>query len=295
MVSKQTENTKIPGGETKFSDRMTEIWSTVEKSRHPQRPHALDYIQKLFSDFEEIRGDRGFAEDKALVAGIGRLRAIPGVTEINLLFLGHQKGRNTKQKIERNFGMAKPEGYRKAIRAFEMAEKFKLPVLTFIDTPGAYPGIGAEERGQSEAIAKCIQVMFEVKTPSVGIVIGEGGSGGALAIGVADKLLMLENSTYSVISPESCAAILWGSAAESKRAAAALNLTAKNTLALGICDEVISEGRDGAHENSEFVFDTLLKRIHHHFLDLQNLSLEKLLADRFRRYRSIGNEHLKES
>ena len=281
------------GGETKFSERVSKIWTTVENSRHPNRPHTLDYLQKLFTDYEEIRGDRSFAEDKALIAGIGTLRTADDTNGINLLFLGHQKGRTTKQKIERNFGMAKPEGYRKVIRALAMAERFKLPVVSFIDTPGAYPGIGAEERGQSEAIAKCIQKIFECRSASVGIVIGEGGSGGALAIGVTDRLLMLENSTYSVISPESCAAILWGSASESKRAAVALNLTAKKSFELGICDEVIEEKGAGAHESADNAFLVLGERICFHLKDLLKLSDDDRLDKRFKKYRNMGSTTLR--
>ena len=286
-----------PSGEMKFSDKLQDAWRVVEKSRHSQRPHTMDYINKIFSDYEEIRGDRTFGEDAALVTGMGILRASftnenSSTKDRKIFFVGHQKGRTTKQKIERNFGMAKPEGYRKAKRVFEMAERFKKPLLAFIDTPGAYPGIGAEERGQSEAIASSILGIFKVKVPTLGVVIGEGGSGGALAIGVTDRLLMLENSTYSVISPESCAAILWGNSGESKRAAWALKLAAKDTLRLGVCDEVISEAGAGAHEDLEGVCLRLLKSINHHFDELIGLTQEQRMEARYKKYRYIDHAHL---
>lgn len=275
------------------SERKHVAWQAVEKSRHPQRPHTLDYVQKIFSDFEELKGDRRFGEDGALVGGVGVLRGTKGAEAKKVFFLGQQKGRSTKQKIERNFGMARPEGYRKAMRLMDLAESFNRPVITFIDTPGAYPGIGAEERGQSEAIAASILHMFQVKVPTVSFVIGEGGSGGALAIGVADRLLMLRNSTYSVISPESCAAILWANAAESKQAALALKLGAKDVFELGLCDEVLDEPGDGAHTNHEAMAERILERIHFHLDDLAKLDPAQRLEKRFAKYRYIDAKHLK--
>ena len=277
--------------EEKFSNQLANSWNVVERSRHPQRPHTLDYIHRMFSDFEEIRGDRAFGEDAALVAGTGVLKGEKSHKKV--FFLGHQKGRNTKQKIERNFGMARPEGYRKACRVMELAERFQKPIITFIDTPGAYPGVGAEERGQSEAIATSILKLFKVNVPTVGVVIGEGGSGGALAIGVTDRLMMLENSTYSVISPESCAAILWGNANESKRAALALKLAAKDTLALGICDEIIQEAGEGAHVSFEEVCTELAARFHFHIDHLSQLSSEVRNQQRFEKYRKIDGKFQK--
>lgn len=275
----------------KKMDRVTEAWSVVEKSRHPARPHTLDYLHKIFVDFEEIKGDRCFGEDPALIAGVGTLRATAQSAERKVFFLGHQKGRNTKQKIERNFGMARPEGYRKAIRVMDLAERFSKPLLTLIDTPGAFPGIGAEERGQSEAIADSILQMFELKVPSVGIVIGEGGSGGALAIGVPDRLLMLENSTYSVISPESCAAILWGNAGESKLAAVAMKMSASENFKLGICDEVVREPGNGAQESLEEMSLGMLERIHFHLDELCAMDFAKRKELKWKKFRHIDARH----
>ncbi|MBS1985529.1 MAG: acetyl-CoA carboxylase carboxyltransferase subunit alpha [Bdellovibrionales bacterium] len=274
------------------SERIKKAWSVVEKSRHPQRPHAIDYLHKLFSEFEEFKGDRTFADDSALISGAGILRNSENEAGLKVFFLAHEKGRNTKQKIERNFGMARPEGYRKTVRMMELAERFNRPILTLIDTPGAFPGIGAEERGQSEAIASSILKMLEVKVPTVGAVIGEGGSGGALAIGVADTLMMLENSVYSVISPESCAAILWGSAAESKQAAAALKMTARETFDLGICDEVIPEEGEGAHVNPDFTTKMLLDRVNWHFKRLLAMKPEKRMEARYKKFRFIDAKHV---
>ena len=218
-------------------------WQYSQVARHPQRPYTLDYIERIFSDFEELHGDRSFADDPALVCGIGRLEGVP------VAIIGHQKGRDTNDRIYRNYGMARPEGYRKALRIMKLAERFKLPVLTFIDTPGAYPGIDAEERGQSEAIARNLITMTALKTPIIATVIGEGGSGGALAIGVADKLFMMEYSTYSVISPEGCASILWKNADKAEEAAEAMKITAKNLQELGLIDEIIGEPLGAAHRD----------------------------------------------
>jgi len=241
----------------KFSEKLDEAWKVVEKSRHPQRPYALDYVMKLFENFEELKGDRCFAEDPAIVAGLGDF-VFPSGNKQSVFIVANQKGRKTKEKIERNFGMARPEGYRKAMRVFDLAQRFGKPLVTLIDTPGAFPGIGAEERGQSVAIGESIRKMFELQIPSVGVVIGEGGSGGALALGVTDHLLMLENSIYSVISPESCAAILWGDSSQMKRAALALKLSARETLELGLCDGIIEEGPEGAHSD----FDSTCAHLH---------------------------------
>jgi acetyl-CoA carboxylase carboxyl transferase subunit alpha len=275
--------------QSSVSEQITKAWQVVERSRHSQRPYTLDYISRLFEDYEELRGDRHFSEDPALVCGVGILKEkSKSHSERSVFFMGQQKGRDTKQRIERNFGMAKPEGYRKAMRVMEMAERFNKPLLTFIDTPGAYPGVGAEERGQSEAIAQSILKMFKMRVPSVAIVIGEGGSGGALAIGVADRLLMLENSTYSVISPESCAAILWGHAGESKRAAWALRLSAPEIKRLGVCDEVIPESGAGAHETFEELCQRLAKVIEDSFSELEAMGTAEMMRRRFEKYRALG-------
>ena len=217
----------------------------AQLARHPQRPYFMDYVERIFTDFEELHGDRAFADDKAIMGGMARLEGTP------VLIIGHQKGRDTREKVQRNFGMPRPEGYRKALRLLELAEKFKLPVLTFIDTPGAYPGVGAEERGQSEAIARNLYVMSKLRTPIIATVIGEGGSGGALAIGVCDRLLMLQYSTYSVISPEGCASILWKSAEKAPEAAEAMGLTAQRLKELELVDRIIDEPLGGAHRDVE--------------------------------------------
>ncbi len=274
---------------TQTESELLEAWQRVEKSRHPLRPYTADYIANLFSEFEEFKGDRAFGEDPALIAGMGILKGTEKFPKpLSIVLLGHQKGRNTKQKIERNFGMARPEGYRKAMRVMEIAERFSKPLLTFIDTPGAFPGIGAEERGQSEAIASSIRKIFETKVPSVGIVIGEGGSGGALAIGVTDRLLMLENATYSVISPESCAAILWGTAAESKRAASALRLSAKDAQKFGVCDAIIGEPAEISAQTTEELSNSLLDAVRIHFDELMKMKPEERLSLRYKKYRNIG-------
>ncbi len=257
-------------------------WQYSQVARHPQRPYTLDYIERIFSDFEELHGDRSFADDPALVCGIGRLEGIP------VAIIGHQKGRDTNDRIYRNYGMPKPEGYRKALRIMKLAEHFKLPVLTFIDTPGAYPGIGAEERGQSEAIARNLITMATLKTPIIATVIGEGGSGGALAIGVADKLFMMEYSTYSVISPEGCASILWKSADKAEEAAAAMGITAKNLQDLDIIDEIIDEPLGAAHRDydktAEILKDTLVRSLN----ELVSYDIDNLIDTRQSRIRQYG-------
>ncbi|NLO80405.1 MAG: acetyl-CoA carboxylase carboxyltransferase subunit alpha [Xanthomonadaceae bacterium] len=258
-------------------------WQIAQLARHPQRPHTLDYIRYMFTEFEQLHGDRAFADDPAIVGGVARLDGRP------VMVIGHQKGRDTKEKIRRNFGMPRPEGYRKALRLMEMAERFKLPVLTFIDTPGAYPGIGAEERGQSEAIARNLLVMSRLRTPIICTVIGEGGSGGALAIGVGDQVLMLSYSTYSVISPEGCASILWKSAEKAADAAAAMGITAERLHSLGLIDAVIPEPLGGAHRDPEAMAATLKQELLTRLDELAAKPIDSLLAERYRRLMSFGN------
>src|SRR5476649_1430368 len=255
-------------------------WQISQVARHPQRPYALDYMQTIFTGFEELHGDRAFADDAAIVVGLARFN------DQSVMVIGHQKGRDTKDKIYRNFGMPKPEGYRKALRLMKLAEKFGVPVFTFIDTPGAYPGVGAEERGQSEAIGRNLYVMAELKTPIVATIIGEGGSGGALAIAVADSVLMLQFSTYSVISPEGCASILWKSAAKAPEAAEALGLTAHRLKALGLIDKIVNEPLGGAHRDPKgmaallrrALADTLRQFHGMNALDVRARRFDKLMA-----------------
>jgi len=255
----------------------------AQLARHPQRPYFLDYVGLVFTDFEELHGDRAFADDPAIVGGIARLDGRP------VMVIGQQKGRDTKEKVRRNFGMPRPEGYRKAKRLMEMAERFKLPILTFIDTPGAYPGVGAEERGQSEAIARNLFVMSELKTPIVCTVIGEGGSGGALAIGVGDRLMMLQYSTYSVISPEGCASILWKSAEKAPEAAEAMGLTAPRLQELGLVDHIVTEPLGGAHRNPEGMAERLKQALLDSLEVLDAIPLDKLLDQRYQRLMQYGN------
>jgi len=257
-------------------------WQVQQIARHPQRPYTLDYIDYLFDDFEEIHGDRHYADDAALVCGIARLEGRPVVV------IGHQKGRDVKEKVKRNFGMPRPEGYRKALRVMEMGERFKMPIITFIDTPGAYPGIGAEERGQSEAIAFNLAKMSQFKTPILSTVIGEGGSGGALAICVCDKLMMLQYSTYSVISPEGCASILWKSAEKASEAAKVMGVTSERLHELGLVDEVVSEPLGGAHRSPEELANNLKERLLASLAELDKLSEEELLEHRYDRLMSYG-------
>ncbi len=257
-------------------------WQVSQMARHPQRPYTLDYIRIMCDEFQELAGDRAYADDKAIVGGLGRINGQP------VMIIGHQKGRDTKTKVMRNFGMPRPEGYRKALRLMKMAERFKLPLITFIDTPGAYPGIGAEERGQSEAIARNLLEMAELKIPVICTVIGEGGSGGALAIGVGDRTLMLEYGTYSVISPEGCASILWKDAAKAKDAAEQLGLTAKRLKSLGLVDKVVREPTGGAHRNPPQMGKRLKAVILNELEELQQLPVEQLLAKRYERLRSYG-------
>ena len=258
-------------------------WQVSQIARHARRPYALDYIAAIFTDFEELHGDRAFADDAAIVGGVARLDGRP------VMVIGQQKGRDTKEKVRRNFGMPRPEGYRKAKRLMEMAERFKLPILTFIDTPGAYPGVGAEERGQSEAIARNLFVMSDLKTPIVCTVIGEGGSGGALAIGVGDRLLMLQYSTYSVISPEGCASILWKSAEKAPEAAEAMGLTAPRLQELGLVDQIVTEPLGGAHRDLESMADRLKQALLESLDVLDAVPLDKLLDQRYQRLMQYGN------
>ena len=259
-----------------------DAWQVLQVARHPQRPYTLDYIRNIFTDFEELHGDRAYADDPAIVGGMARLDDMP------VMVIGQQKGRDVKERQYRNFGMPRPEGYRKALRLFRLAEKFKLPIVTLIDTPGAYPGIGAEERGQSEAIARNLFVMAGLKTPIVGVVIGEGGSGGALALGVVDQLLMLQHSTYSVISPEGCASILWKSASKAPKAAETLGITAERLKGLGLVDQIIPEPLGGAHRDQDAMMASVKKAIKTNLTTLQKTTTEKLLETRYERLMSYG-------
>lgn len=259
-----------------------DAWQVVQLARHPQRPYTFDYVSHMFTDFDELHGDRHFADDMAIVGGTARLDGKP------VMVIGQQKGRTTKEKLARNFGMPRPEGYRKALRLMELAERFKLPILTFIDTPGAYPGIDAEERGQSEAIARNLQVMSELKVPIICTVIGEGGSGGALAIGVGDRILMLQYSVYSVISPEGCASILWKSAEKASEAAEAMGMAASRLHQLRLIDAVVEEPLGGAHRNAELAAKNLKTALVKHLTELQKHSVEKLLEQRYNRWLSMG-------
>jgi acetyl-CoA carboxylase carboxyl transferase subunit alpha len=254
----------------------------VQLSRHPSRPYTLDYVARLFSDFFELKGDRRFADDASIVAGLGRFHGR------SVAIVGHQKGRSTKENVERNFGMPHPEGYRKAIRIYELAERFGLPVFTFIDTPGAFPGIGAEERGQSEAIAASIETMSRLGVPVITTVIGEGGSGGALALGVANRVLVLEFGYYSVITPEGCAAILWKSADHAAEAAARLKITAPNLLELGVADAIVDEPPGGAHQDHDAAARLVDRALLEHLTALSELAPDDLREDRYQRFRRLG-------
>ncbi|MDI3322951.1 acetyl-CoA carboxylase carboxyl transferase subunit alpha [Pontibacterium granulatum] len=263
-----------------FSD--LSAWQISQLARHPQRPYTLDYVKHIFDDFDELHGDRHFSDDQAIVGGIARIEGKP------VMVIGHQKGREVKEKVSRNFGMPRPEGYRKALRLMEMAERFKLPVMTFIDTPGAYPGIDAEERGQSEAIAFNLLKLSSLKTPVISTVIGEGGSGGALAIGVCDELLMLQYGTYSVISPEGCASILWKSAERASDAAKAMGITADRLFELGLVDQVVSEPLGGAHRDQALMAANLKKHLLETLVKLEGFSEDELLERRYERLMAYG-------
>jgi acetyl-CoA carboxylase carboxyl transferase subunit alpha len=257
-------------------------WQKAQISRHPNRPYTLDYIEAMLTDFIEMHGDRAFADDPAIVCGMARLDGMP------MTIIGHQKGRTTKEKIYRNFGMPNPEGYRKALRIMRFAEKFQKPLLTFIDTPGAYPGIGAEERGQGESIARNLAVMSQLRTPILTVVIGEGGSGGALALGVADRILMLEHSTYSVISPEGCAAILWNNGAKANEAADLLKITAQDLFQMKVIDEVVEEPIGGAHRDPRRAAEFLKESVVRNLTEIRTKPIDELLKLRYEKLRRIG-------
>jgi acetyl-CoA carboxylase carboxyl transferase subunit alpha len=257
-------------------------WQVSQIARHPMRPYTYDYLERIFTEFDELAGDRAFADDKAIVGGLAKIDGQ------SVMIIGHQKGRDTKEKIKRNFGMPKPEGYRKALRLMEMAERFNLPIITFIDTPGAYPGVGAEERGQSEAIARNLKVMSGLKVPVICTVIGEGGSGGALAIGVGDRVNMLQYSTYSVISPEGCASILWKSAEKAPQAAEAMGVSAGKIKELGLINQIVNEPLGGAHRDYDSMAANLKATLKQQLAQLASLSTEELLAQRYERLMSFG-------
>ena len=257
-------------------------WQKTQIARHPNRPSTLDYIQLLMTDFIELHGDRSFGEDAAIVGGLGKMGERPVVV------IGHQKGKNVRERVRRNFGMPHPEGYRKAQRLMRLAEKFGRALITFVDTPGAYPGMGAEERGQSEAIARSLLVMGQLTIPILVVIIGEGGSGGALALAIGDRILMLEHSIYSVISPEGCAAILWNNAEKAIEAAESLKMTGKDLLPLGIIDEVLSEPLGGAHRDHQKMAEILRKAISHHLNKLDGLPIDEIVRQRYEKFRSMG-------
>ena len=282
-------NGEIGPLERKLEDLRREIYDEltpmqrVQVARHPKRPYALDYLDALFTDFVELKGDRLFRDDPAIVGGWARLDGRP------VIVVGHQKGRNTKDNLRRNFGMPHPEGYRKALRLMNMAARFNAPIITFIDTPGAYPGLGAEERGQAEAIAHNLEGMAGLETPILAVVIGEGGSGGALALGLADRVIMLSNAVYSVISPEGCAAILWNDASQKERAAEALKLTATDLFDLGLVDEVIAEPLGGAHADPEGTKDVLGEALRRNVEELAKIDVKKLITLRAKKYMEMGS------
>lgn len=259
-------------------------WQIVQLARHPLRPYTMDYINLLCDDFESLHGDRHFADDHALVAGTARLDGMP------VMIIGHQKGRSTKDKVHHNFGMAKPEGYRKALRLMRLAERFGLPILTFVDTPGAYPGIGAEERSQSEAIARNLYEMIDIKVPIICTVIGEGGSGGALAIAIADHIMMLQYAVYATISPEGCASILWRRADMASEAAQAMGVTAQHSLDLQLIDEVIPEPLGGAHRNPQKMAARLKRRLKQQIVRVQDLGTDTMLEQRYQKFMAIGEQ-----
>jgi acetyl-CoA carboxylase carboxyl transferase subunit alpha len=296
-IERQIEELKKAGGEQaadmgplerQLAELRAEIYRNltpmqrVQVARHPRRPYSLDYLRTVFTDFVELHGDRLFRDDPAMVGGWARLDGV------SVMVIGHQKGRDTKENLQRNFGMAHPEGYRKAMRLMRLAEKFHAPVITLVDTPGAYPGLAAEERGQAEAIARNLLVMASLRTPTIAAVIGEGGSGGALAVGLADRVLMLENSVYSVITPEGCAAILWKDASQRERAAEALKLTAQDLLRLGVIDEILPEPPGGAHADPDATAQVLGAALRRHVRELRRIKIDKLLKRREEKYLSMG-------
>ena len=273
---------------TKSIFNKLDSWQTSKVARHPMRPYTLDYLDRIFTDFQELHGDRAFTDDQALIGGLARLDGMP------VMVIGHQKGRDTKENIKRNFGMPRPEGYRKALRLMKLAERFRIPVITFIDTPGAYPGIDAEERNQSEAIARNLFEMAQLQTPIICTVIGEGGSGGALAIGVGDRVMMLEYSTYSVISPEGCASILWKSAEKASVAADAMGITATKLKEAGLIDQIIREPLGSAHRDVDETARNIKQALIENLEKFETMGLEKLLEERYKRLTSYG-EFLEES
>jgi acetyl-CoA carboxylase carboxyl transferase subunit alpha len=259
-----------------------DAWQKTELARHPQRPYTLDYVDRLFTDWSEIHGDRTFGDDPAIVCGMARFHGC------NVMVIGHQKARDTKQKVYRNFGMPNPEGYRKALRVMRLAEKFGRPIFTFVDTPGAYPGLGAEERGQAEAIARNLREMARLQVPILTTITGEGGSGGALAIAIADRVLMMENAIYSVISPEGCASIMWRDASKKEIAAQALRITAKDLMELGCVDDLVPEPEGGAQKDHEAAATLLDAALQKHFAGLRNLPVPSLLATRYEKFRHMA-------
>lgn len=288
----QTQNIDLGSEISKLEGRRQKVtqdifssldpWQITQLARHPMRPYTLDYVDLVFDGFQELHGDRMFADDRSIVAGIGK------IDRWNVALIGHQKGRDTREKLRCNFGMPKPEGYRKAQRVMKLAEKFSLPIVTLIDTPGAYPGIDAEERGQSEAIARSLAVMTGIRVPVISAVIGEGGSGGALAIGVCDRLIMMEYSTYSVISPEGCASILWKSPDKAPEAAAAMKITSADLKRLGLVDEIVQEPLGGAHRNYETAAADLNASLARHLEEVSSWTTPELLAKRYERLQSFG-------
>ena len=288
----QTQNIDLGNEISKLETRRQKVtqdifssldpWQVTQLARHPMRPYTLDYVGLTFDGFQELHGDRMFADDRSIVAGIGKF------DRWNVALIGHQKGRDTREKLRCNFGMPKPEGYRKAQRVMKLAEKFSLPIVTLIDTPGAYPGIDAEERGQSEAIARSLAVMTGIRVPVISAVIGEGGSGGALAIGVCDRLIMMEYSTYSVISPEGCASILWKSSDKAPEAAAAMKITSADLKRLGLVDEIVQEPLGGAHRNYETAAADLNASLARHLEEVSSWTTPELLAKRYERLQSFG-------
>ncbi|CAH2031729.1 acetyl-CoA carboxylase carboxyltransferase subunit alpha [Trichlorobacter ammonificans] len=281
-------STELEALEKKVENERIEIfnnltrWQKAQVARHINRPFTLDYLKHLFTDFSELHGDRNFGDDHAIVGGLARFDGQP------VMVVGHQKGRDTKEKVFRNFGMPNPEGYRKALRLFQMAEQFGLPIITFVDTPGAYPGIGAEERGQAEAIARNLREMARLTVPVIVCVTGEGGSGGALAIAVGNRVLMLEHSVYAVISPEGCAAILWSDGTKGQQAAEALKPTAQDIIQLGVIDEIIHEPVGGAHRDHEATAQALGSAIRRHLAELQQMTPEQLVEDRYQKFRAMS-------
>ena len=300
LESKIAELKELSGGaKVDFSDEIVKLerkakrlqqeifseltpWQIVQLARHPSRPYTLDYISRLFTDFFEIEGDRRFAADRAIVGGFARFDGEPVVV------MGHQKGRGTKENMLRNFGMPRPEGYRKARRLFDLADRFRRPLIIFIDTPGAYPGIGAEERGQAEAIAVNLEVMSSLGVPSISVVIGEGASGGALGIGVTSRILMLQHAWYNVISPESCSAILYRDPGQARKSAEALRLTAKDLAGFGIIDEIVSEPPGGAHRDPDLAARNVGEAVRRHLAELKELTPEQIVVDRYRKFRAMG-------